>query len=157
MPPKAKKMTKAELIQLYQMGRRPEAGKDDSKKDKKSKKTAKKTDDAVPRAEGHQLCLEEVDFVAVNCDESTGEAYWIAQLRQDVFSHVALTSPINCTWLEKQPSGSYEPGGDDTVEAGAIICRVELECILQGGSTSFKVAAAQHKRVRLFGNTNTIC
>jgi hypothetical protein len=65
---------------------------------------------------------------AVNCDESTGESYWLAQIRQDVYFDTALEAGVHVTWLEKQDlSSDYIPGTDDRVEAGAIICRVELE------------------------------
>ena len=74
--------------------------------------------------------LEELDFVAVACDESSGEAFFVAQIREDYFlsAGTAETDTVECTWLEKKTGSAmvYVPGCDDEFEAGSLICRVAL-------------------------------
>ena len=53
--------------------------------------------------------LEELDFVAVNCDESLGEDFWLAQIREDIFLSASTveTDTIECTWLETKTDKVY--------------------------------------------------
>lgn len=107
----------------------------------KHEKTSNGTDTAAAH---HQVLHKKGQEVAVHCEGD--DLYWIALLKEDIFTHTSDAEEIEVSYLNHpdERSNVYSFEMDDTLQKGAIICPTQLAKLAKD---LFYLSDSEHRRI----------